>query len=198
MLGLLVAFFVGYRLLLRSPRDGVVLCLGLTLLVLSLLGPIVWAWYVTWGVVVIAPAAVGRLRMAVIAISTFWAFAGMTSVHSIYMRMIHTFFLTDLLLVAMLLAVAVMPLVLGDSGVRGRVRLPLTSGTRGNDDSAGPQGRAAACWPAPVLAPAPPDPRVDQSARSSAETTRCGRNRATSSPATPLRAPYSSARSAPM
>ncbi len=133
VLGLVVAAYVGYRLLLRSPRDGVVLCLGLTLLVLALLGPIVWAWYVTWGVVVVAPAAVGRLRTAVIVISTFWAFAGVTSVHDIYMRMIHTFVVTDLLLVAMLLAVAITPLALGASGARERVGLPLPLGARDED-----------------------------------------------------------------
>ena len=93
------------------PEDGVVRCLGLTLLVLALLGPIVWAWYVTWGVIVVlAPAAIGRLRTALIVISTFWAFAGVTAVHGIYMRLLHTFVLTDLLLMAMLLAVAITPL----------------------------------------------------------------------------------------
>ena len=122
VLGLLIAVYVGYRLLLRSPEDGVVRCLGLTLLVLALLGPIVWAWYVTWGVIVLAPAAVGRLRAALIVISTFWAFAGMTAVHGIYMELIHTFVLTDLLLVAMLLAVAITPLAQFTSGRR--VRLP--------------------------------------------------------------------------
>ena len=129
VLGLLVAVYVGYRLLLRSPEDGVVRCLGLTLLVLALLGPIVWAWYVTWGVVVSAPAAAGRLRTALIVISTFWAFAGMTAVHGIYMRMLHTFVLTDLLLVAMLLATAILPLGQFTSG-KGRARLPrLTPGS---------------------------------------------------------------------
>jgi hypothetical protein len=131
VLGLLIAVYVGYRLLMRSPRDGVVLCLGLTLLVLALLGPIVWSWYVTWGVVVLAPAAYGRLRTALIVISTFWAFAGVTSVHNIYMRMIHTFFVPDLLLVAMLLAIAIMPL--GQFCIAGgRARLPRLS--RGDDD----------------------------------------------------------------
>jgi hypothetical protein len=110
VLGLLVAAYVGYRLLLRSPREGAVRCLGLTLLVLTLLGPIVWAWYVTWGIVVLAAVATGRLRNALIVISTFWAFAGVTSVHNIYMRLLHTFALSDLLLVTMLLAVAIMPL----------------------------------------------------------------------------------------
>jgi alpha-1,6-mannosyltransferase len=126
VLGLLIAAYVGYRLLMRSPQDGVVRCLGLTLLVLALLGPIVWSWYVTWGVVVLAPAAVGRLRTALIVISTFWAFAGVTSVHNIYMRLLHTFVLTDLLLVAMLLAVAITPLGLFARG-EGRACLPHPS-----------------------------------------------------------------------
>jgi hypothetical protein len=110
VLGLMIAAYVGYRQVLRSPRDGAVRCLGVTLLVLALLGPIVWSWYVTWGVIVVAPAAVGRLRTASIVISTFWAFVGMTTVHGVYMRMLHTFVLTDLLLIAMLLAVAITPL----------------------------------------------------------------------------------------
>ena len=131
VLGLLIAVYVGYRLLLRSPRDGVVLCLGLTLLVLALLGPIVWSWYVTWGIVVLAPAAYGRLRTALIVISTFWAFAGMTSVHNIYLRMLHTFFVTDLLLVAMLLAVAIMPL--GQFSAVSRLARPVRL-SRGDDD----------------------------------------------------------------
>ena len=75
-----------------------------------------WSWYVTWGVIVVAPAAVGWLRTASIVISTFWAFVGMTAVHGIYMRMLHTFVLTDLLLVAMLLAVAISPSASSPSG----------------------------------------------------------------------------------
>jgi hypothetical protein len=124
VLGLLVAAYVGYRLLRRAPQDGVVRCLGLTLLVFALLGPIVWAWYVTWGVVVTAPAAAGRLRNALIVISTFWAFAGMTSVHNIYMRLIHTFVLPDLLLLTALLAVAIMPLGQLATPRTNRPRLP--------------------------------------------------------------------------
>jgi alpha-1,6-mannosyltransferase len=123
VLGLIVAVYVGYRLLMRSPQDGVVRCLGLTLLVLALLGPIVWAWYVTWGVIVLAPAVTGRLRSALIVISTFWAFAGVTAVHGIYVRLIHTFVLTDLLLVAMLLAVAITPLERFTDG-QDRARVP--------------------------------------------------------------------------
>ncbi len=126
VLGVMVAAYVGYRLLRRSPREGVVGCLGLTLLVLALLGPIVWAWYVTWGVLVVAPAAVGRIRTAVIVISTFWAFAGVTAVHGIWVRMLHTFPITDLLLLALLAAVAIMPLNLFAAAAT-RARLPRPS-----------------------------------------------------------------------
>jgi alpha-1,6-mannosyltransferase len=121
VLGLALAVGLGVRFLLRAPQDGVVRNLGLTLLFLALLGPIVWAWYVTWGIVVLAAVAAGRLRRAVIAISTFWAFAGVTSVHGIFMRLVHTFVLTDMLLVAALLAIAIAPLA--QFGSR-RVRLP--------------------------------------------------------------------------
>jgi hypothetical protein len=130
--------YLGYRLLLRAPQDGVIRCLGLTLLVLALLGPIVWAWYVTWGVVVLAPVAIGRLRTALIVISTFWAFAGVTSVHNIYMRTIHTFVLPDLLLVAMLLALAITPLGQFRPATSGRALLPRLKAGRGEggDDGA--------------------------------------------------------------
>jgi hypothetical protein len=136
VLGLLIALYVAYRMLLRSPQDGVVRCLGITLLVLALLGPIVWAWYVTWGLVVLAPAAAGRLRTTLIVISTFWAFAGVTSVHNVYMQLLHTFVLTDLLLVALLLAVALIPL---GQFAPARPRVPkLRPGPGGDSASRGP------------------------------------------------------------
>jgi alpha-1,6-mannosyltransferase len=137
VLGLLVAVYVGWRLLMRSPKDGVVRCLGLTLLVLALLGPIVWAWYVTWGIVVTAPSAAGRLRNALIVISTFWAFAGLTSVHNIYLRLLHTFFLNDLLLVAVLAAAVIVPLGQFASLRPGWPRLPRFSGGPGDGDAPG-------------------------------------------------------------
>ena len=163
VLGLLIAVYVGYRLLLRSPRDGVVRCLGLTLLVLALLGPIVWAWYVTWGIIVVAPAAVGRLRTASIVISTFWAFAGMTSVHNIYVRMLHTFVLTDLLLVALLLAVAITPLGQFVTGQGGRAPPAVASG----DDAAPARAPGDGGGP-PVPAPPADRPRGRASARDAA------------------------------
>ena len=135
VLGLLIIGYVAYRMLLRSPKDGVVFCLGVTLLVLALLGPIVWAWYVTWGVVVLAPAASGRVRTALIVISTFWAFAGVTSVHNVYMRLLHTSALTDLLLLAALLAVALMPLGQFRTARPDRPRVPRLRRGPGDDSA---------------------------------------------------------------
>jgi alpha-1,6-mannosyltransferase len=137
ILGLLVAVILGVRLLLRAPVDGAVRNLGLTLLALSLLGPIVWAWYVTWGIVVLSAVAVptGRLRSALVVISTFWAFAGVTSVHGVAVSMFHTNIVSDLLLIAALLAVAITPLQLFASDPLGRSPLarPNRPGTGGGD-----------------------------------------------------------------
>jgi alpha-1,6-mannosyltransferase len=112
VLGLLIAVVLGVRLLLRAPLEGTVRNLGLTLLILALLGPIVWSWYVTWGIVVLAAVAApyGRLRSALVVISTFWAFAGVTSVHGVAVSMFRTSIFSDLLLLAALLAVAIAPL----------------------------------------------------------------------------------------
>ena len=140
MLGLLIAVYVGYRLLMRSPQDGVVRCLGLTLLVLALLGPIVWAWYVTWGSSC-APSAAGRLRTALIVISTFWVFAGVTSMHNIYLRLLHTFFLNDLLLVAVLAAAVIVPLGQFASLRPGWPRLPRFTRGPGDGDVSGRPAR---------------------------------------------------------
>jgi alpha-1,6-mannosyltransferase len=110
ILGLATAVYVGWRQLLRAPEDGVVKTLGITLLVLALLGPIVWSWYVTWGIVVLAACARGRMTTMLIVVSTFWAFAGLASVHNIFERMLHTFAVTDLFLVALLAAIVLVPL----------------------------------------------------------------------------------------
>jgi hypothetical protein len=148
ILGLLVAVILGIRLLLRAPVEGAVRNLGLTLLVLSLLGPIVWAWYVTWGIVVLSAVAVpsGRLRTALVVISTFWAFAGVTSVHGVAVSMFRTNIVSDLLLVAALLAVAITPLELFRSRRVGRSPLarPNPPGLGGGDPAPRLSGAGAA------------------------------------------------------
>jgi hypothetical protein len=110
VLGLLIAGVIGVRLLLSSPERGLVRGLGLTLLVLALLGPVVWAWYVTWGVVVLAPVAAGRLRGALIALITYWTVVGATKITTLGSTIWHAGVLQDLVLISSLAAVAIVPL----------------------------------------------------------------------------------------
>jgi alpha-1,6-mannosyltransferase len=108
--GLVLAGLLGIRLLLNSPRHGMVRALGLTLLAVALLGPVVWAWYVTWGIVVLAPVAAGWLRRFCIALIVYWTLIGATKVKNLYLTVIHTAVLPDIVVVVALLAAAVVPL----------------------------------------------------------------------------------------
>ena len=56
-------------LLLRSNRIGPFFALGWSMLALALLGPDVWPWYETWGIVLLAVVAERRTLWIVIALS---------------------------------------------------------------------------------------------------------------------------------
>jgi hypothetical protein len=55
--GLCVAAVICLALLLRSDRAGPFLALGWSLLAVALLGPDIWPWYETWGIVILAVTA---------------------------------------------------------------------------------------------------------------------------------------------
>jgi hypothetical protein len=74
------------------------------------LGPILWAWYITWGLIVLAPAASRKLRLALVAVSTFELFVGASSVRGFYQTLVSAGLLATLVLAAALLAVAIVPL----------------------------------------------------------------------------------------
>jgi alpha-1,6-mannosyltransferase len=109
-IGLLCAGAFGIWLLVNSSESTLPRNLGLTLLVVALLGPILWNWYVTWGVIVIAPALSGVLRRIVIAISTFEVFVGLSSVRNLAVTLFRAGVLPDLILVAVIFAVVIVPL----------------------------------------------------------------------------------------
>src|SRR5664280_823589 len=73
-LGLLVAGVSGPWLLLNSDRIGTLKALGITLLLFVLLGPVVQPWYLSWGLILLAPVALGQLRSLVIGLSMVTAF----------------------------------------------------------------------------------------------------------------------------
>jgi hypothetical protein len=56
-------------LLIRSNHIGPFFALGWSLLALALLGPDIWPWYETWGIIFLAVVAEGLTRWIVIALS---------------------------------------------------------------------------------------------------------------------------------
>jgi len=73
-LGLLTAAGAGIWLLLNSDRIGTLKAVGITLLLFVLLGPVVQPWYLSWGLILLAPVALGRLRSFIIGLSMVTAF----------------------------------------------------------------------------------------------------------------------------
>jgi alpha-1,6-mannosyltransferase len=120
--GLATATAIGIWFLLKAPEAGLQRNLGLTLLVVALLGPILWNWYITWGVIVLAPVVAGALRRLVIAVSTFEILVGLSSLKNLANTLWHAGVLPDLILVAVIFALVIIPL-----GQFGRSRPPLPS-----------------------------------------------------------------------
>jgi hypothetical protein len=130
LVGLGCAAIVGTWLLLRSPEMGTVQALGLALLVLALLGPILWAWYVTWGFVLLAAVAVGRLQRVVIVLAIVETFLGVSSLKGMAETLWASGVVLDLLLVVGIVAVIAVPLSHRSDGaprrlwrVRGRAEI---------------------------------------------------------------------------
>ena len=127
-IGLGLAAAIGLWLLIDSSKHNVPRNLGLTLLVVALLGPILWSWYATWGVIVLAPATTPTLRRVIIAISTFEVFVGISSVKNLALTVVHAGLLPDLILVAAIFAIIIIPL-----GQFGRSRPSLRSAPSGRN-----------------------------------------------------------------
>jgi hypothetical protein len=80
--GLAVAAATAIWLLVRSDRRSGPEALGVSLLTLALLGPVVWPWYETWGIALMASAAGGAgalKRQIIIGLSTLGAVADFPS-----------------------------------------------------------------------------------------------------------------------
>ncbi|HEY3942321.1 MAG TPA: polyprenol phosphomannose-dependent alpha 1,6 mannosyltransferase MptB [Acidimicrobiales bacterium] len=87
--GLLVAAAACAWLVSRSARLGPVRTIGLALLVVALFSPILWAWYLSWGLVTLAAVATGRLRQVLIALAALWTFIGASAVDGIFDDVVH-------------------------------------------------------------------------------------------------------------
>jgi hypothetical protein len=76
-LGMIAACGTALWLLLRSDRIGALRAMGLSMLVIVALGPVVQPWYLSWGLVVLAPVATGKVRTLIVGSSIAAAFIGL-------------------------------------------------------------------------------------------------------------------------
>jgi hypothetical protein len=109
-LGLLAAAIVGVWLLLNSDRIGTLKALGLTLLVFVILGPVVQPWYLSWGLILLAPVALGRLRSLIIGLSMVTAFIELPGGTQLVNSLIHGDPLLIVLTLLWILVVLTVPL----------------------------------------------------------------------------------------
>ena len=75
-----------------------------------LLGPVVQPWYLTWGIILVAPIATGRMLYAVLGLSTVAPFIGLTGGTELLNELVHTDPAAMVLAVMVLWAVAIVPL----------------------------------------------------------------------------------------
>ena len=131
-LGILGATVAGIWLLLNSDRIGTLKALGITLLVFVALGPVVQPWYLSWGLILLAPVALGRLRSLIIGLAMVTAFIELPGGTQLVNSLIHGDPLLIVLTLLWMLVVLTVPLAPWDhpavgSGGRRPVASPLAS-----------------------------------------------------------------------
>jgi hypothetical protein len=108
--GLLTAGIAGVWLLLNSDRIGTLKALGITLLLFVVLGPVVQPWYLSWGLILLAPVALGRLRSLIIGLSMVTAFIELPGGTQLVGSLIHGDPLLIVLTLLWILVVLTVPL----------------------------------------------------------------------------------------
>jgi hypothetical protein len=74
VLGLGIAAAAGVWLFKNVDRYGTLRAMGLTMLLVVVLGPVVQPWYLSWGLILLAPVATGRVRTVIVVFSIASAF----------------------------------------------------------------------------------------------------------------------------
>ena len=109
-IGLISAAGIAVYCLRHRERLGLLGALGITMMAFVLLGPVVQPWYLTWGIIVVAPIATGRMLYAVLGLSTVAPFIGLTGGTELLNELVHTDPIAMVLAVMVLWAVAIVPL----------------------------------------------------------------------------------------
>jgi hypothetical protein len=89
LLGMAVAGALIVWLLFNADRIGWLKALGYSLLAVVVLGPVVQPWYLTWGLLLLAPVATGKLRGWVIALSVASPFVGLPGGRELLNGIVH-------------------------------------------------------------------------------------------------------------
>lgn len=110
VLGLMAAAGISVYLLFHSDRYGSVKAMGVSFLMFVVLGPVVQPWYLTWGVILLAFVAKGRLRTVLLALSAVSPFLGLPGGRTLLDDLIHYNPLLVALALMVLLGVVVAPL----------------------------------------------------------------------------------------
>jgi hypothetical protein len=113
-LGLLAAGIAAVWLLLNSDRIGTLKSLGITLLLFVALGPVVQPWYLSWGLILLAPVALGRLRSLIIGLAMVTAFIELPGGSQLGTSLIHGDPLLIVLTLLWILVVLTVPLYPAD------------------------------------------------------------------------------------
>ncbi len=128
-IGMVGALVAGAWLLLNSDRIGTLKALGLTLLLFVLLGPVVQPWYLSWGLVLLAPVAFGQLRSLVIGLSMVTAFIELPGGPQLLSSLLHgdpLQIVLTLLWILFVLTVPLSPALAAPSRGRAVERTPAT------------------------------------------------------------------------
>ncbi|MGH9044019.1 MAG: polyprenol phosphomannose-dependent alpha 1,6 mannosyltransferase MptB [Acidimicrobiales bacterium] len=110
LLGFAGAAGYGIYLLKASDRLGWLKALSFTLLAFVLLGPVVQPWYLTWGLVMLAPIAVGRTRTLIVGVSVLSPFIGLPGGRTLLDQLIHADPLSVAFSFVVLLGVLLVPI----------------------------------------------------------------------------------------
>jgi alpha-1,6-mannosyltransferase len=109
-IGLIGAAAIALYCLRHRERIGLLGALGGTMMAFVLLGPVVQPWYLTWGIIVVAPIVTGRWLYAVLGLSAVAPFIGLTGGGELLSDLVHTDPASMVLAVMVLWAVAILPL----------------------------------------------------------------------------------------
>jgi hypothetical protein len=110
LLGLMAATAIAGYCLLHKEELGNLTALGVTALAFVLLGPVVQPWYLTWGIILMAPVVTGRLRAFVLGLSIVAPFIGLTGGASLLHQLVATNPLSMVAAIFVLWGVVMLPL----------------------------------------------------------------------------------------